>query len=183
MPAAKCSSTESARFLTCCRYLLPTCKRRREFHQYNLGDKNPCTRRFLHNSHGLIISVRPSSDITRPHAGKAQACQQESNISQQPCRAADGPAPANRNAVCLQNARPSIGMTYVLLLSSALHCFFISKFLFIACCTVFSIHACLFTRGAILLGIESAPLSEDEVEDSSLLSTDTVVSARCRGVR
>ena len=127
MPAAKCSSTESARFLTCCRYLLPTGKRRREFHQYNLGDKNPCTRRFLHNSHGLIISVRPSSDITRPHAGKAQACQQESNISQQPCRAADGPAPANRNAVCLQNAMPSIGMTYVLLLSSALHCFFYLK--------------------------------------------------------
>ena len=128
MPAAKCSSTESARFLTCCRYLLPTGKRRREFHQYNLGDKNPCTRRFLHNSHGLIISVRPSSDITRPHAGKAQACRQESSISQQPCRAADGPAPANRNAVCLQNARPSIGMTYVLLLSSALHCFLSQSF-------------------------------------------------------
>jgi len=29
----------------------------------------------------------------------------------------------------------------------------------------FSIHVCLFTRGAIFLGIESAPLSEDEDEN------------------
>jgi len=29
----------------------------------------------------------------------------------------------------------------------------------------FSILTCLFTRGAILLGIESAPLSEDEDDD------------------
>jgi len=34
--------------------------------------------------------------------------------------------------------------------------------LFIVCCTAFSLHICLLTRGAILLGIESAPLSEDE---------------------
>jgi len=41
---------------------------------------------------------------------------------------------------------------------------FLSKLLFIVCCTAFSLHICLFTRGAILLGIESAPLSEDEDE-------------------
>jgi len=39
---------------------------------------------------------------------------------------------------------------------------FLSKLLFIVCCMAFSLHICLFTRGAILLGIESAPLSEDE---------------------
>jgi len=39
---------------------------------------------------------------------------------------------------------------------------FLSKLLFIVCCTAFSLHICLFTRGAILLGIESAPLSEEE---------------------
>jgi len=49
----------------------------------------------------------------------------------------------------------------VLFLSSALHCFH-PKLLFIVCCTAFSVHICLFTRGAILLGIESAPLSEDD---------------------
>jgi len=53
---------------------------------------------------------------------------------------------------------------YVLFLSSAVHCFY-RKLLFIVCCTAFSIHICLFTRGAILLGIKSAPLSEDEDED------------------
>ena len=37
-----------------------------------------------------------------------------------------------------------------------LHCFY-PKLLFIVCCTAYSIHICLFTRGAILLGIESAP--------------------------
>jgi len=37
------------------------------------------------------------------------------------------------------------------------------KLLFIVRCTAFSVHICLFTRGAILLEIESAPLSEDEV--------------------
>jgi len=41
---------------------------------------------------------------------------------------------------------------------------FLSKLLFIVCCTAFSLHICLFTRGAILFGIESAPLSEDEDE-------------------
>jgi len=35
--------------------------------------------------------------------------------------------------------------------------------LFIVCCTAFSIHVCLFTRDVILLGIESAPLLEDEL--------------------
>ena len=49
----------------------------------------------------------------------------------------------------------------VLFLSSALHCFH-PKLLFIVCCTAFSVHICLFTRGAILLGIESAPLSDDD---------------------
>jgi len=49
-----------------------------------------------------------------------------------------------------------------LFLSSALHCVFL-KLLFIVCCTAFSIHFCLFTRGAMLLEIESAPLLEDEV--------------------
>ena len=53
---------------------------------------------------------------------------------------------------------------FVLFLSSALHCFY-PKLLFIVCCAAFSIHICLFIRGAILLGIESAPLSEDEDED------------------
>jgi len=44
-----------------------------------------------------------------------------------------------------------------------LHCtVFYWKLLFIVCCTAFSIHICLFTPGAILLGIESAPSSEDE---------------------
>jgi len=52
---------------------------------------------------------------------------------------------------------------YVLFLSSALHCFY-PKLLFTVWCTDFSIHICLFTRGAILLEIESAPLSEDEDE-------------------
>jgi len=52
-------------------------------------------------------------------------------------------------------------MDYVQFLSSALHCFY-PKLLFIVCCTAFSIHICLFTRGAILLGIESAPLSLEE---------------------
>jgi len=46
-------------------------------------------------------------------------------------------------------------------LSSVLHCFY-PKLLLIVCCTVFSIHICLFTRGAISLGIESAPVSEDD---------------------
>ena len=45
-------------------------------------------------------------------------------------------------------------------------CFY-SKLLFIVCCTAFSIHICLFTRGAILLGIESAPLSKEEEEERS----------------
>ena len=74
-----------------------------------MRDPSPtCTRSSAHRSPGgLIISDRPSSDITRHHAGKAQACQEESSISQQPCWAAAGPAPANRNVVCLQNA--SIG--------------------------------------------------------------------------
>jgi len=36
------------------------------------------------------------------------------------------------------------------------------KLLFIVCCTAFSIHIRLFTRGAILLGIESAPLMEKD---------------------
>ena len=53
--------------------------------------------------------------------------------------------------------------TNVLCLSSALHCFY-PKLLFIVCCTAFSTHIRLFTRGAILLGIESAPASEDEDE-------------------
>ena len=44
---------------------------------------------------------------------------------------------------------------YVLFFSSAPHCCY-PKLLFIACCTAFSIHICLFTRGATLLGIESA---------------------------
>ena len=67
-----------------------------------------CTRSSAHRSPGgLIISDRPSSGITRHHSGQAQACQQESSIFQQPCWAAAGPAPANRNVVCLQNA--SIG--------------------------------------------------------------------------
>jgi len=35
------------------------------------------------------------------------------------------------------------------------------------CILAFSLHICLFTRGAILLGIESAPLSEDEDEDET----------------
>ena len=52
---------------------------------------------------------------------------------------------------------------YVLFISSALRCFY-RRSLFIVSCTAFSIHICLFTRGAILLGIESAPLSEDEDE-------------------
>jgi len=52
----------------------------------------------------------------------------------------------------------------ILFLSSALHCFY-PKLLFIVCRTAFSIHICLFTRGAILLGIESAPLSEDDEDD------------------
>jgi len=52
---------------------------------------------------------------------------------------------------------------YFLHLSSALHCFY-PKLLFIVCHTAFSIHICLFTRGAILLEIESAPLSEDDDE-------------------
>ena len=50
---------------------------------------------------------------------------------------------------------------YVLFLSSALHWFY-PKLLFIVCCTAFSIHICLFTRGAILLGTELVPLLEDE---------------------
>jgi len=74
-----------------------------------IRDPSPtCTRSSARRSPGgLIISARPSSDIARPDAGKAQACQQESSILRQPCWAAAGPAPANRNAVCLQNA--SIG--------------------------------------------------------------------------
>jgi len=48
---------------------------------------------------------------------------------------------------------------HVLFLSSALHCFR-PKLLFIVCCTAFWIHICLFTRGVILLGFESAPLLE-----------------------
>ena len=39
-------------------------------------------------------------------------------------------------------------------LSSTRHCFY-PKLLFVVCCTAFSIHICLFIRGAILLGIES----------------------------
>ena len=57
---------------------------------------------------------------------------------------------------------------YVLFLSSALHCFY-PKLLCIVYCTAFSIHICFLTRGAILLGIESAPLSEDEDENVSSL--------------
>ena len=59
-------------------------------------------------------------------------------------------------------------VSYVLFSSSALHCFFYPKpkLLFIVCCTAFSIRICLFTRGAILLGIESATLPEDEGEQS-----------------
>jgi len=50
-------------------------------------------------------------------------------------------------------------------LSSALHCFY-RRSLFIVCCTAFSIHICLFfTRGAILLGFKTAPLSEDDEDD------------------
>ena len=74
-----------------------------------IRDPSPtCTCSSAHRSPGgLIISDRPSSDITRPDAGKAQACQQESSILQQPCWVAAGPAPANRTAACLHNA--SIG--------------------------------------------------------------------------
>jgi len=57
----------------------------------------------------------------------------------------------------------STGLRPVLLLSSALH-YFYWKSLFIVCCTASSLYICLFTRGAILLVIESAPLSEDEDE-------------------
>ena len=98
-----------------------------------MRDPSPtCTRSSAHRSPGgLIISDRPSSDITRPDAGKAQACQQESSISQQPCWAAAGPAPANRNVVCLQNA--SIG--------PALACRRgIPFYVFLSCCTRFLEH-------------------------------------------
>jgi len=44
-----------------------------------------------------------------------------------------------------------------------LHCTaFYPKLLFIVCCTAYSIHICLFTRGAISPESESAPLPENE---------------------
>jgi len=48
-----------------------------------------------------------------------------------------------------------------------LHCtvFMLKILLFIVCCTALSIHICLFTGGAVSLGIEPAPLSEDDEED------------------
>jgi len=49
-------------------------------------------------------------------------------------------------------------------LSSTLHCFY-PKLLFTACCTAFSVYICLFARGAVLLEIESVPVSEDEDAD------------------
>ena len=52
-------------------------------------------------------------------------------------------------------------------LTSALHCF-CPKLLSIVCCTTFSIHICLFTRGAMLLKIKSAPLLvEDKMKKSN----------------
>ena len=48
--------------------------------------------------------------------------------------------------------------------SSALQCYY-PKLLFIVCCTAFSIHVCLFTPCAIVLKIESAPLSEDDMKN------------------
>ena len=62
---------------------------------------------------------------------------------------------------------------YVMFLSSALHWFY-RRLLFIVCCTAFSIHICLFSRGAILLGIESTQLSKDE--DDVLCSRVTHLS-------
>ena len=55
---------------------------------------------------------------------------------------------------------------YGLFLSSALHCFY-PKLMFIVCCTAFSMRVCLFTRGAILLGIESALLSEEDEDGAA----------------
>ena len=62
-----------------------------------------------------------------------------------------------------------LAQDYILFLWSALRCFY-PKLLFIVCCTAFSIHICLFTLGVILLGIETAPLPEDEVSDVTLMS-------------
>ena len=62
----------------------------------------------------------------------------------------------------------STGLRPVFIVCTAL---FLPKLLFIVCCTAFSIHICLLTRGAILLEIESAPLSEDEDEDRWQCST------------
>ena len=49
------------------------------------------------------------------------------------------------------------------------------------CCTAFSTNICLFTCGAILLGIESAPLSEDgdELFSFTYLLQLTLIFLRC----
>jgi len=65
---------------------------------------------------------------------------------------------------------------YVLFLSPALHRFYL-KWLFIFCCMAFSIHICLFTRGAILVEFETAPLSE-EAEDIFYENSNNTVAAR-----
>ena len=47
-----------------------------------------------------------------------------------------------------------------------LHCtVFYPKLQFTVCCTAFSVYICLFARGAVLLEIESVPVSEDEDAD------------------
>jgi len=56
----------------------------------------------------------------------------------------------------IQYHPPSNFAPHVLFFFYRLHCtVFYPKLLFIVCCTAFSIHICLFTRAAILLGIES----------------------------
>jgi len=50
---------------------------------------------------------------------------------------------------------------FILFLSSALHCFYLNL-LFNVCCTAFTIHICLPTRGAILLEFELAQLSKEK---------------------
>ena len=74
--------------------------------------------------------------------------------------------PISAVSVSSEHRTTSCGLRPVFIACTAL--FFYWKLLFIVCCTAFSIHILLFTPGAILLGIESAPLSEDEDEDIKL---------------
>ena len=62
----------------------------------------------------------------------------------------------------------------VLFLSSALRCFYAKLLFIVCCCTAFSIHVCLFTRGALLL--ES---SRHRYRQMKMKMTNTVKHTEC----